>query len=183
MRIWVQSDVGVIPVCGDLICSAAEAWACPQDCIQLQNCPSPLAGGRVCSGHGACNFLEGNCLCFLGYVGDACESCDHQRGFFLTEAGHGGQYCRRVHGAATASPVYSIDTDERSKSWKLSIPVIVLLTAGCVVVLGVGSSCLWRRHSSGQVYWVQNAMGGWRSRASTFISTSEPISHEVIRIE
>ena len=50
---------------------------CLVDCpIVVRSCPVGAVSGVECSGHGSCLTGTGVCVCFEGYRGDACESCD-----------------------------------------------------------------------------------------------------------
>eukprot|EP00753_Platysulcus_tardus_P001896 PLAT11594.50.p1 GENE.PLAT11594.50~~PLAT11594.50.p1 ORF type:complete len:1102 (-),score=560.66 PLAT11594.50:249-3290(-) len=59
--------------CGNQLCEVGEDSSnCPSDCPVLRDC----AGGGVCSGHGRCNRLTGQCTCNTGWAGDGCSGCE-----------------------------------------------------------------------------------------------------------
>ncbi|GMH38086.1 hypothetical protein BSKO_05970 [Bryopsis sp. KO-2023] len=82
-------------VCGNKVCEAGErpiistgvddsqdvVGGCPEDCkLPYKQCPvglSPPKGGpEFCSGHGHCHTASGQCTCWDGYTGSACDECD-----------------------------------------------------------------------------------------------------------
>jgi hypothetical protein len=72
--------VSAVAVCGNDFCEAGESHdTCPSDCkfASLQ-CPRPESSFDACGGreHGACIQATGQCRCFAGYAGNACDECE-----------------------------------------------------------------------------------------------------------
>ena len=79
-----SSCIGVwcalVPVCGNQQCEFGEACsstACDGVGECRADCPLPLLPcPNQCSHHGSCASTSGQCECFTGYIGDACNQCD-----------------------------------------------------------------------------------------------------------
>ena len=69
-----------LAVCGDCAGGYHMSGA---DCVANIPCSQD-----ICNGHGDCSDTSGIpvCHCFAGYIGDACESCDHSNGWHLNAA-------------------------------------------------------------------------------------------------
>lgn len=110
------------------MCEAGESISCPSDCVPLLNClelAEGNAGDGPCSGHGACNYLEGVCSCGAGYVGQACEGCDGVNGYFWEPS---LSYCRRAQEAGLEADHDGSGVD-RSSGFG-SIGLFALLASG-----------------------------------------------------
>ena len=89
-RFSVQALVGFQrePVCGNGLCEQGERCdkgsvedcdpllTCVEDCpLSTSFCPYVEGSSVFCSGHGSCQPVLGECLCYDGYFGVTCEIC------------------------------------------------------------------------------------------------------------
>ena len=70
----LQASGGPRGACVNGSCVCASGWGGP-DCGEMV-CPGE--GGKLCSGHGACDTTKGACLCEDGWTGEGCQkpSCN-----------------------------------------------------------------------------------------------------------
>lgn len=93
-----------VATCGNQRCEVGERChaderatavdCCPEDCPHEHvECPTTIDSSAPCDGHGLCVAATGECTCFVGYTGDACNECstgyDDTRGLGLNSVDYG----------------------------------------------------------------------------------------------
>ena len=132
------ADVTGAGVCGDGVCQSGETClnggddsCCIADCdTVLLACPAS-SGGDMCGGtsRGLCLIASGQCDCFTGYTGSACEFCAAGWAASLTVSGT----CVRADAVET----------EVSDGAGLGTMVVVGIAVGAGVLVGAGIAAVW----------------------------------------
>lgn len=88
------TTIKIANICGNGDCEYGEVCngmnsdtCCPEDCTYaLIDCPIAIDNDEMCGGHGICDYEIGECICWQGFSGPDCMTCNSTNNIFVPES-------------------------------------------------------------------------------------------------